>query len=133
MNTPKKKLYVGCSLSHAPNEFIQHVMALKDQLREHFEVLDFVGRDAGTSKEVFETDTNQVKNCDCFLAICDLPSLGLGYEVALALELGKPTLAVAHKDAEVSRMILGINKPSFVFKRYENISDIFSLTEGTFV
>ena len=37
------------------------------------------------------------------LAICDYPSLGLGYEIATAVERqGIPVLAMAHKDSVIS-------------------------------
>lgn len=129
----KKKLYVGCPLRHAPEEFIEQVEKLKNGLRKDFDVLDFVGRDIGTPEEVFQRDTEQVRMCDCFLAICDLPSLGLGYEIALALELEKPTpLAVAHEDADVSRMVLGIAHQNFAFKRYGSVDDIHRVAREVF-
>ncbi|MFZ2886343.1 MAG: hypothetical protein WA021_00815 [Minisyncoccia bacterium] len=124
-----QKLYVGCALTHAPEEFKNAVEALKKTLGAEFEVLDFLGLSKGTPQDVFEWDIDHcVASCDLFLAICDLPSLGLGYEVATALEKhNTPVLAVAHKDALVARVITGNTRPKFRFQRYESVDEIRAL------
>lgn len=124
-----KKLYVGCSLLHAPDSFRESVKELKALLQSEYEVLEFVGRLDVPSEEIYQWDIHkQVHSCELFLAICDLPSLGLGYEMATAIEkLGTPTLGVAHKDANVSRLILGIQQPCFSFARYESLDQIPAL------
>ena len=126
-----KKLYVGCALTHAPEEFRQRISALKDRLRGDYEVLDFFWNlnKPGTPKDIYEWDINKcVAECDAFLAVCDFPSLGLGYEMATVVEkLSKPTLAVAQADAKVGRIILGINQPHFRFARYTSLDEIPSM------
>ncbi|HVS79118.1 MAG TPA: hypothetical protein VHD84_02425 [Candidatus Saccharimonadales bacterium] len=123
----KKKLYVGCALTHATEEFRASIEKLKGTLRaEGYVILDFfwVKEADPTPKDVFEWDIrNCVKNCDGFVAICDHPSLGLGYELAEAANLGKPILGVAHKDTKVTRLILGAADvlPNFQFERYGNL------------
>jgi hypothetical protein len=125
------KIYVGCSLTHAPEEFIASVEELKKRLSKTYEVFDFVGLTKGTARQIYQWDINRcVASCDLFVAICDHPSIGLGYELGTALEaFGKPVLAVAHKSASLSRLVQGIDKPHFSFKRYENLSDIEGLIE----
>ena len=123
-----KKLYVGCSLTHATQEFRDGIEKLKDALRqEGHEILDFlwVLDKKPSPKAVFEWDIlNCVKNCDGMVAICDHPSLGLGYELAEAAHLGKPILALAQKEVRISNLILGAAEvlPSFRLKRYEDIN-----------
>lgn len=130
MKTDNIKIYVGCSLTHASEEFKQSVEDLKNKLRGHKTILDFLGLEAGTEENVYLHDIKNVETCDLFLAICDHPSLGLGYELATAVEkYGKPTLAVAHNDTKVTRMILGINHPNFSFKRYKDLSEVPALVE----
>ncbi|MBI2355596.1 MAG: hypothetical protein HYV13_00095 [Candidatus Doudnabacteria bacterium] len=120
-----KKIYLGAALVHAPEVYRRSILDLKKILSEQFEVLDFYGYDkAGEARNVYLHDIDCVKNCDFLLAECSYPSLGLGFEIASALNLNKPVIAVAHKDALVSRMILGIDTPLFTFMRYESISDI---------
>lgn len=119
------KIYVGCSLTHAPQEFRDSVEELKGTLRTEFEVLDFVGLEKGSPHDVFAWDIDHcVATCDLFIAICDHPSLGLGYEMAACVEaFQKPTLAVAHTDATIGRIILGITRPHFSFARYDSLLD----------
>lgn len=133
--TDKKVLYVGCSLNGAPDSFRQQVAAFKDVLRgEGYEVLEFVGTVGGTPKQVYETDIGCVRSCQAFIAICDLPSSGLGQEIQEAIHLNTPTLAVAHQDANVSRMILGAAEvePHLTFARYHDLTDVIPLLPQLF-
>ena len=69
---------------------------------------------------------------DCMLAICDYYGLGLGYEIATAVEKqGIPVLAMAHKDAAVSRLIRGINRKNFHFIYYDSFDEIIEKTLKT--
>lgn len=132
----KKKLYIGCALSNLPpdkkHDFLNMIIEIKKELFKSFEVLEFLGIDdlSGSepfsSKEIYDWD---IKNCvmkmDCMLAICDYPSLGLGYEMAIAVEKrGIPVLAVAHKDSNVTRLIRGIDHPNFHFVYYDSVDEI---------
>jgi hypothetical protein len=125
----KLKLYIGCSLTQAPEAFKASVEELKDRLRDKFEVLDFVGLVNGTPTDVYHHDVqNCVGTCDLFVAICDYPAIGLGYELGTAIEsLHKPVLAVAQKDAHITRLVIGIDAPGFEFVRYHRFEDVFDL------
>jgi hypothetical protein len=129
MEKGKIKIYIGCSLTHAPEEFKQAVENLKDSLRSQYEVFDFLGLKKGTVRDVYNWDIKHcVANCDLFVAMCDYASLGLGYELATAVEAHKkPVLALAHQDAEVTRLVQGIDSPLFSFERYEDLSEIKDL------
>jgi hypothetical protein len=130
----KKKLYVGCALTYLPKgaeSFPDMVAELRKELGKNFEVMEFwnaIHPSAGTPLDVYTHDIkNSVMKADCMLAICDHPSLGLGYELATAVEKqGIPVLAMAHKDARVSRLILGINHPNFTFAYYSSVQDIIA-------
>ena len=117
------KIYLGCSLTHAPKGFREQVDSLKDILREDYEVFDFLGLVDGTPQEVYQWDIHHcVTDCTVFLAVCDYPGIGLGYELATAIEkLKKPVLAVAHEDAKVSRLVTGIDAPDYTFARYNDL------------
>jgi hypothetical protein len=121
----KPKLYVGCSLTGASEEFKNSVEKLKGNLRaEGYEVFDFVGLIAGTSADVYNWDIGHcVQDCDALIGICDFPSIGLGYELCQATRLKKPVLAIAHTDSLVTRLVLGAAEvePNFRFERYNNI------------
>ncbi len=120
----KKKIYVGCSLTTAPEEFKENVEEVKDRLRSDWEVMEFLGLVAGTPEDVYQKDIiENVGGCDAFVGICDEPSIGLGMEIQAATALQKPTLAVAHVDSRVTRLILGAPafNPTMAFRRYENM------------
>src|SRR3989338_4474192 len=122
------KLYIGCSLTHSPEDFKDLVLNLKEKLRADYEVFEFLGLTNGTPTDVYNEDIGRcVARCDFFVAICDHPSLGLGYEMGTALEkYSKPTLGLAHETSNVSRLVLGINHPMYTFKRYKTLEDIVS-------
>lgn len=122
----KKKIYVGCALTHATEEFRQSIERLKGTLRaEGYDVLDFMWVKGGSDPvEIYKWDIEHcVKNCDAFVAIADHPSLGLGFELGEAARLKKPTLVLAHKDALVARIIIGAAEvlDSFKMQRYQDL------------
>lgn len=125
----RTKLYVGCSLTQAPAEFRAAVEALKTNLRDTYEVLDFVGLEKGTPTDVYHWDIQHcVSACDLLVGICDYPAIGLGYEMSVATEaLHKPVLAVAQTNTQVSRLLLGIDAPGYSFVRYSQLQDVPAL------
>jgi len=115
----------------APEDFKKWIEDLKNTLRASYEVSDFVGLTAGTPKDVYMWDIHEcVAKCDAFVAICDYPSIGLGYEMGVAVEkLKKPTLALARKDSKISRMVLGVDQPHYRFERYDSMEEIPELVK----
>lgn len=128
MANPKATLYVGCSLTKAPESFKDTVEEFKAILRtEGYEVFDFIGVVNGTAEDVYKWDIGHcVRDCDALIAICDEPSIGLGWEMGEAVRLGKPVLALAHIEAKVTRMVLGAAEvePNLHFERYGNLLDM---------
>lgn len=124
------KVYVGCSLTHAPEEFKMQVEELKQRLRGLLgvEVLDFLGVVGGTPHDVYVHDIlNCVCKSDVMIAICDYPSTGLGWEMATQIGRGKTLLAFGHKDSTITRLILDPRIPGYSFNRYETLEDIFQV------
>jgi nucleoside 2-deoxyribosyltransferase len=126
MSTNPPKLYVGCALTDASEVFKQSVEQFKESLRkEGFEVFNFTGLMDGDPLKVYNWDIGHcVKNCDAFVAICDYPSLGLGYELNEAVRLKKPVLAIAQTDSKVTRLLLGAAEaePNLQFERYKKLN-----------
>lgn len=136
----KKKLYIGCALTRLPPDredfFLKRVAEIKKELSKHFEVMEFLGVTAASTEAPVKVYTHDIKNsimkADCMLAICDYPSLGLGYELATAVEKrGIPVLAIAHKDSRVSNLIRGIDHKNFQFVFYDSIDEIISIALKT--
>ncbi|MHB1865419.1 MAG: hypothetical protein ACYCPS_04665 [Candidatus Saccharimonadales bacterium] len=120
----KKKLYVGCSLTYAPKDFVDKIADLKEKLSEDWDIMHFLGVVAGNEVDVYQNDIiDNVGNCDAFLGVVDESSTGLGWEASVACHLSKPSLLVAHLDTRVSRLILGAPhfNPTLTFRRYENM------------
>jgi hypothetical protein len=117
-------LYVGCALTHAPKEYVYQVDALKERLNDDWQVLEFLGLVGGTVEDVYRQDIlTNVHDCKVFLGLSDFPSIGLGWELREATMLNKPTLAVAHRQSKVTRLLLGAPafNPALKFMRYENM------------
>lgn len=116
------KVYVGCSLTHAPAEFKQLVEQFKGKLSEVCTVMCFLGCGTGaTPNEVYQYDIHEcVYKCDLMVGVCDLWATGLGYEIATQVEARrKPFLGLAHREATVTHLILDTRQPGFIFQRYE--------------
>ncbi len=136
MNKMKKKLYIGCALTNLPEdkkaEFLQLIESIKKELKKDFEILEFWSAthewSVGTPQDIYKYDIRDcVMKTDCMLSICDYPSLGLGYEIATAVEkMGIPVLAVAHKDSTVTRLIRGIDHKNFNFFYYNSADEIIA-------
>lgn len=128
------KLYVGCGLTDAPESFVQSVDAFKASLRGlGHEVFDFVGLVGGTAADVYNWDIGHcVKNCDAFIAICDYPSTGMGWELSVATNRKIPVLALAHEKTKVTRLVTGAAsvEPNVTFQTYSpDITAAFAAAE----
>lgn len=117
-------VYVACSLTHASPEFIAQVEVFKKKLESVCNILKFAGLNSGRSpRDIYLYDIREcVGGSDLVVAICDQPSIGLGYEIATQLESrGMPCLCIAHKKSHVTELILDVHQPGFEFKRYSNL------------
>jgi hypothetical protein len=124
-----KKIYIGCSLAHAPEDYKEDVEKLKKQLNQKFKVIDFNEPENGTDEDIFAHNSSSAKTCDLMVADCSHPSIGLGFEIATALQNHKPVLGVAHGSAKVSRFVLGINNPLFSLVRYQSMDEVADAVE----
>jgi 2'-deoxynucleoside 5'-phosphate N-hydrolase len=68
--------------------------------------------------EVYTRDTAWIRESDVMIAEVSVPSHGVGYEIAYALGLGKPVLALYQEDRKVSKMISGNPDPNLLVKCY---------------
>lgn len=123
------KIYLANSLTHAPEAFKTEMEILKRRLKEQYEVLEYFGLAAGEPAEIYSHDMKQVNACDLVLAEVSYPSLGVGFEIATALDLGKRVLAAAKHEAKVGRIIVGISRPNFTFIRYSSADEILKHLE----
>lgn len=74
----------------------------------HLSSPDILSLEAAASpEEVYCRDVQWVTQCDALIAEVSTPSHGVGYEIALALSLGKPVLCLYRSGRKVSKMITG--------------------------
>jgi hypothetical protein len=123
-------LYIGCSLTHAPDDYKKDIEKLKSYLKKDHEILEFIGLTKGTPQDVYEWDTKCVKTCDLFVGECSMPSIGLGAELGIALEIGKPTIVLVREDAKVTRYVLGVTKPNYWLYKYKTIEEAEKFVRG---
>ncbi|MBZ5588904.1 MAG: nucleoside 2-deoxyribosyltransferase [Acidobacteriia bacterium] len=74
-------------------------------------VADPLGREVegpATDGEIARRDLDWVASCDALVAEVSTPSHGVGVEVATALRHGLPVFLVHRRDAQVSRLLLGL-------------------------
>jgi hypothetical protein len=121
----KPKLYVGCGLTHATEQFKQQVEETKEALGADWDVLKFLGLGYAAPGQVYEQDIiTNVGTCDAFVAIVDEPSWGLGYECAKADSRGVPVMLAAHAESKITR--LATDTPQWmqnvVFVRYVDMA-----------
>ena len=116
-----KKIYLGCSLTGAPESFKSEVKDLIGLLEKSYTILpffSFTNKIAKNNREVFEFDMNQIKEADFMIAICSYPSTGMGYEIREALSQGKKVFAFAKDTDNISKFIdNGITDSNYSFFR----------------
>jgi len=131
--TPKTiKIYFGCSLTHAPEEYRHSILALRKSLAEKYQVLEFFSHPTDMQndqqsleycQQIYTHDRNCVLECNLFVAEVSLPSTGLGMELGFAIENDKPILAICQKQHKASRMIRGVQSVDFDYFEYSQDSE----------
>jgi nucleoside 2-deoxyribosyltransferase len=79
---------------------------------------------------VFERDTAWLRACDAVIAEVSIPSHGVGFEIAYALEWGRPVLCLAQGGVRVSKMLTGIRQPGFTFGTYQTSDEALGRMEA---
>ena len=64
-----------------------------------------------TAEEIFNRDLQLLESCDGMVAEVSRPSLGVGYEIATALSLWRPTLCLCEQEIFLTRMLTGNSHP----------------------
>ncbi len=77
-------------------------------------------------QEVYERDTDWIKNCDALIAEVSVPSHGVGYEIGYALNLGKPVLCLYRQDRKVSKMLTGNPNQALCIRAYSSVEEAIS-------
>jgi len=79
-------------------------------------------------KEIHDRDLQWIVESDVVVAEVTVPSLGVGYEIGRAIEMGKPVLCLFQKGSgfTLSAMIAGSNGVEMkYYKSMEDLEDLF--------
>jgi nucleoside 2-deoxyribosyltransferase len=80
-------------------------------------------------QEIYLRDMQQLGNSDCMIAEITIPSLGVGYEIATAIQQNKPVLCLydlLDAPKRISAIISGHTSPLLSLRGYSqnNLSDL---------
>ena len=105
--------------------------------RDHVVLTEHVGdlslsvleRGRASDSAIYLQDTSWLRDCDLLIAECTCPSLGVGYELAYAEQLGKPCHLFYRKDqVQLSAMLTG--DPYFKIYPYQTEQELFDLLDS---
>jgi nucleoside 2-deoxyribosyltransferase len=83
-----------------------------------------------SDKEIHDRDLQWIVESDLLVAEVTVPSLGVGYEIGRAIEMGKPVLCLFQQDSEytISAMISGSDSVEMnYYKSLEEVKDLFDV------
>ena len=106
------------------------------QSRGHFVPTSHVAREnvldeevSHTPQEVYDRDVTWLRASDCLVAEVSTPSLGVGYELAYALQCGKPVLCLHRRGKPISKMVSGCTEPGIIVRDYGDVAEALALVD----
>jgi 2'-deoxynucleoside 5'-phosphate N-hydrolase len=122
------KIYFSCSITGGRNEQSIYQAMVDHLISAGYEVPTASLADQNVlevdSAEVYKRDVQWVTESDVLIAEVSTPSHGVGYEIALALQLGKPVLCCYREGLKISKMISGNDHPMLKVESYRTINDL---------
>jgi len=124
----------GRGLAKIYAEMIDMLEAYGKVLTEHLgsdEIIESKDR-MMSDKEIHDRDFQWIEESDLLVAEVSIPSLGVGYEIGRAIEMGKPVLCLFRTGSEftVSAMIAGSDDVEM--KYYQNLEEVKGLFDTFF-
>ena len=77
--------------------------------------------------EVYARDIQWIREADALLAEVSVPSHGVGYEVGVALDEGKPVLCLYHSGRRISKMLSGNPDRALQVRAYDDPAEAVGL------
>jgi len=113
-------------------KIVKHLENFGTVLTEHVadSKISSYGETTLTEEEIYSRDLDWLTSSDVVIAEVSTPSLGVGFEVAKAVELNKKVLCLYRKQAgkRVSAMIAGC--PELQLAEYETLKDALSTVDS---
>jgi nucleoside 2-deoxyribosyltransferase len=85
-----------------------------------------------TDKEIHDRDLQWVVESDLMVAEVTVPSLGVGYEIGRAIEMGKPVLCLFQKDSKYTCSAMISGSDSVEMNYYQNLEEVKDLFDAFF-
>jgi nucleoside 2-deoxyribosyltransferase len=131
-------IYFSCSITGGRKDEEVYQALVNYLLENHHEVptAHLSGSDvldleaAALPQEVYLRDVAWVRGCEAVVAEVSTPSHGVGYEIALALSLGKPVLCCYRSGMKVSKMITGNTSPGLKVCEYSSIGQAVEIVRN---
>lgn len=119
-------IYFSCSITGGRTEekiyqaIVAELLALGHEVPtahlSHANVVDV--EKVAQPAEIYARDMRWLHNCDAVVAEATSPSHGVGYEIAVALTLGKPVFCCYQKERRVSMILTGNSSPTLTLCPY---------------
>jgi len=131
------KVYFSCSLTGGRNDeaiygaLVDHLQAAGHEvLTAHLARPEVMRAERVVDPgEVYHRDIAWIEECRVLVAEVSTPSHGVGYEIAYALERGKPVLCLYRRDTRVSKMITGNDSRTLRVVAYTSADEAFALVD----
>ncbi|MCJ7519158.1 MAG: nucleoside 2-deoxyribosyltransferase [Anaerolineaceae bacterium] len=127
-------IYFSCSITGGRRDQVvyqriaEHLTALgHDVPTAHLSRADVLDEEKVIEPlEVYNRDVRWVEECDALVAEVSTPSHGVGYEIALALSLGKPVFCCYREGIKVSKILLGNTQAHLKIYGYADEIDLLA-------
>ena len=77
-----------------------------------------------TDEEIFKRDIEMLKIADLLIAEVSVPSLGVGYEIASAINFNKPVICLYHMGSKFKLSSLISGNPDVIIVKYRDVSEL---------
>jgi hypothetical protein len=129
--TSKLKIYFAGAISAGRERqplYAQMVHFLEslgaEVLSAHVARADVLEQEAQLSAAaIFQRDMDFIEDCTGMVAEVSRPSLGVGYEIATALTLWRPTLCLCEQGIFLSRLLTGNSHTQLQIRFYQNAAE----------
>ena len=130
-----KKIYVAGSIRGGRNDrelyekIINYLQTLGEVLTEHVGHASITpSGEAGMSdKEIYNRDIDWLSSSDFVVADVSTPSLGVGFEIARAVELKKKVICLYRVQADKKLSAMRSGCPDIQVKEYETFEDVIRI------
>ncbi|MEI7499260.1 MAG: nucleoside 2-deoxyribosyltransferase [Bacteroidota bacterium] len=133
-----KKIYFAGSIRGGRNDLelykkiINYLQIRGEVLTEHIGDTSLTpeGEVGKSDQEIYHRDIDWLSESDVLVAEVSTPSLGVGFEIAKAVELNKKVLCLyrVQDDKKLSAMISGC--PDIVVKEYHNFDEVKQIIDN---